>query len=152
MRSSLQARTNEHRHPSARPRYPRSQPIIYFSKNEFKESIVLKFTHIFTKIPRGPSQQSNQKAIVARCGSHLRTHTLRRKPRLSTQNFTRSGGDPEHTCSRAHHRAAVGPHTVCEKCPLSNIQVLTSSQGASLSAPEGSHESVIVSIDTFELV
>jgi hypothetical protein len=33
MRSSLEARTNEHRHPSARPRYPRSQPIIYFRKN-----------------------------------------------------------------------------------------------------------------------
>ena len=32
------------------------------------------------------------------------------------------------------------------------MKVLTSLQGASLSAPEGSHESVIVSIVTFELM
>ena len=32
------------------------------------------------------------------------------------------------------------------------MKVLTSLQGASLSAPEGSHESVIVFIDTFEPV
>lgn len=53
---------------------------------------------------------------------------------------------------RAHHRAAVGPLTVCEKYPFPREKRLTSSQGASLSAPEGSQESVIVSIVTFELV
>jgi hypothetical protein len=49
-------------------------------------------------------------------------------------------------------RAAVGSYTVCQKCPVPKRKRLTSSQGACLSAPEGSHESVIVFISTFEPV
>jgi hypothetical protein len=54
MRSSLQARTTRHRHPSARPRYPRSRPVYLFCKNELKANILLKCTHFFHKNPSRP--------------------------------------------------------------------------------------------------
>lgn len=113
MRSSPQARTTEHRHPSARPRYRRSQPVYLFCNNEFEASVLLRFTHVFPKIPRGPSWQSNQKPIVTRCVYHLQTHTLRTKPCLCPKQAPGPSGDLQIIfCSRAPSRGSWPSHSL----------------------------------------
>ena len=52
----------------------------------------------------------------------------------------------------AHHRAAEGPHAFAKKKTVSKRKRLTSSQGASLIAPEDAPKSAMVSIDEFESV
>jgi hypothetical protein len=99
---------------------PEKPACSYFCKNEFKKSIVLKFTHIFTKkslaAPHG-NQIKNQ--FVPRCANHLQTNTLRTKPCSCPKQAPGPSGDLQIIfCSRAPSRGSWPSHSL-QKTPSS---------------------------------
>lgn len=93
---------------------PEKPACSYFYKNEFKESIVLKFTHIFTKkslaAPNG-NQIKNQ--FAPRCAYHLQTNTLRTKPCSCPKQAPGPSGDLQIIFySRAPSRGSWPSHSL----------------------------------------